>query len=334
MGFRSALIGCGKIGSEFADDPLMKGDVFTHAEAYTCCSDTELVAICDSDPLRLARCGERWGITAQYTSVASLIEAEKPDIVSVCTPDATHFDVVHQILTSVNVPRAILCEKPLASTPIQASELVELSQQKGVVLAVTYMRRFADNIRSLKAFLSEGKLGEVQAVSGWYTKGTLHNGSHWFDLLRFLVGEVSWVWGMDVLSESGADPTLDLLLGSENGVLVTLRAANAQSYTVFEMDILGTLGRAQLVDSGFQIDVSLAAPSPRYSGYYELSASPIDFGGRKNLMLHAVYDLVVALNAGHPPACTGKDGLAAVQIGWAAHESARTGKRVYLADGR
>lgn len=39
--YTAALIGCGKIGTDFADDPLMRGDVFSHAEAYGVCLDTE-----------------------------------------------------------------------------------------------------------------------------------------------------------------------------------------------------------------------------------------------------------------------------------------------------
>jgi predicted dehydrogenase len=328
--YRCAVIGCGKIGSEFAADPLMKGDVFTHAEAYTRCRNTELVAVCDRDPSRLSRCGELWNITARYTRVVALIETEKPDIVSVCTPDDTHYEVVRQFLTGVNVPRGVLCEKPLASTPEQARELVELARKKGVVLAVAYMRRFADNMRALKAFLSEGKLGVIQGVSGWYTKGTLHNGSHWFDLLRFLVGEVKWVIGIDTLKEAGKDPTLDVLLGMANGALASLRAVSAQHYTIFEADILGSLGRVQLVDSCFRIDLSLTVSSPRYSGYIELAPAPSDYGDRKNLMLRAVEDLAHCVRTGDLPACSGEDGMAALQICWAAFRSAQTGSRVEI----
>jgi predicted dehydrogenase len=330
MVYRAALIGCGKIGSEFADDPLMKGDVLTHAEAYTRCAETTLAAVCDVDPGRLARCGQRWGVEARYQSVQALMEAERPDLVSVCTPDASHYQVVRQVLTSQHVPRGVLCEKPLATSPERARELVELAHQKGVVLAVAYMRRFADNMRVLKTFLLDGKLGEVQAVNGWYTKGTLHNGTHWFDLLRFLVGEVIWVLGLDTLKEAGADPTLDVLLGLENGALASLRAASAQHYTIFEMEIFGTVGRVRLIDSCFQIELALAAPSPRYSGYVELAPALVNFGERKNLMLHAVEALAHCVRTGDRLACSGEDGLTALEIGWAAHESARLNQKVVL----
>ena len=333
MAYRVALIGCGKIGSGFADDPLMKGNVYTHADAYTRCPDTELVAVCDSDPSRLARCGERWSIAARYTSAVALIETEMPDIVSVCTPDATHYEVVRTLLTSQHHVKAVLCEKPLATSPEQAQELIRLADERGVVLAVDYTRRYANNLRALQMFLAAGNLGTIQAVGGWYTKGTLHNGSHWFDLLRFLVGEVDWVMGMNALCEPGSDPTLDVILGLRNGALATLRACDARRFTVFEMDIVGTLGRVQLLEFCYRIDLAYSAPSSRYSGYFELLPVFHDFGDRSDPLLHAVEDLVAALQNGCLPACSGKDGLAAVQIGWAAHESAKTGRRVYLSGG-
>ena len=36
-----------------ADDPLMAGDVFTHAEAYSKSEKTDLIALCDTDEKKL-----------------------------------------------------------------------------------------------------------------------------------------------------------------------------------------------------------------------------------------------------------------------------------------
>lgn len=330
MTYRAALIGCGMIGSQFADDPLMNGDVYTHAEAYARCPETRLVAICDVDPERLTRCGERWRVEPRYNKVEDLIEAEQPDIVSVCTPDATHYEVMCAILTGRHPVKAIMCEKPLATKPEQAEELIRLADERGVVLAVGYNRRYAANMRALKSFLAAGELGRVQAISGWYTKGTLHNGTHWFDLLRFLVGEVDWVTAENALGEEGLDPTLDIMLGLNNGAVATVRASDMHRFMLFEMDIIGTLGRAQIVDSGQQIKLFRVAPSSRYTGYFELQAVQSDFGDWRDTLLHAVENLVGAMQNGHAPTCVGHDGLIALRIGWAALRSAQTGKRVFL----
>lgn len=320
------------IGSQFVDDPLAKGDVYTHAEAYARCPETRLVAVCDHDAERLRRCGERWHVEARYNNIQELIESEQPDIVSVCTPDATHYKVTRAVLERGHRLKAILCEKPLATIPEQAEELIRLAGERGVILAVEYMRRYAMNVRALQSFLVGGELGEVQVVSGFYSKGTLHNGTHWFDLLRFLVDEVDWVMAVNMLREDGPDPTLDVTLGLKNGVMATLRACDQSNFTLFEMDIIGTLGRAQLLDGSWNIVISRVAPSELYTGYFELQRVPSDFGDRRNLLLHAVEDLVHAIRNGHAPACTGRDGLIALQIGCAAQASAQTGRRVYLGD--
>ena len=69
-------------------------------------------------------------------------------------------------------------------------------------------------------------------------------------------------------------------------------------------------------------------PSPRYSGYVELVPSSVDMGDRKNVMLHAVEDIVYCLETGAMPQSTGEDGVAALRIALAARQSSETGQVV------
>jgi len=327
---RAALIGCGKIGSLMADDPLLAGDVFTHAEAYVRSPASELVAVCDADPVFALRCAERWGVASVFHDVATMLAEAKPDVVSICTPDATHYSVARDVIDRGSSVRAVLCEKPLATSLEEAERLVAVAREKGKLLAVAYMRRYAANINALRAFLSSGQIGAIEGATGWYTKGVLHNGSHWFDLLRMLAGEVVWVEAQNTLREETPDPTLDVSLGLENGALATLRAARADNFTLFEMNLVTERGRVQITDSGHAIAVQRAAPSPRYSGYVELAPDLRQFGDRRDQLLHAVNDLASALAEGRAPACVGEDGLAASRIGAAAIEAARSGRRVEI----
>lgn len=333
MSYSAGLIGCGRIGSRFADDPLMQGDVFSHAEAYTVCPDTALVAIVDSNAEALDKCGERWNVSNRYGSVGSMLEVMTPDIVSVATPTSSHFAICAQLLDADNPPRAILCEKPIARAIPEGERIVTLAREKEVLLVVMHMRRYATNMRNLRGFLREGGIGDIRNVSGWLTKGTVHNGTHWFDLLRYLVGEVQWVHGIDSLHEGGDDPTLDVAIGLENGTLATMRSAEVANFTICEMDIMGSKGRAQIVDSSYRVDISTAVPSPRYSGYVELMPSSVDMGNRRDVMLHAVEDIVHCLETGDNPQSTGEDGLAALRIALAAQQSARSGEVIELGPG-
>src|SRR5262245_50029064 len=93
--FRAALIGCGQIGSQFTEDPLAASmGVSTHAQAYHCCPDTKLVAVCDVKLNKAKDCAARWQVPAAYDDPLQLLLQEQPQIVSICTPDATHYELV------------------------------------------------------------------------------------------------------------------------------------------------------------------------------------------------------------------------------------------------
>ena len=260
--YRAVIIGCGKIGSEFADDPKIK-DIYTHAGAYVHCPDTELIAVCDKDQEKSERCKDRWHIPKFYTDYKMMISETNPDIVSVCTPDQTHFEIIQTILTSFNV-KTIFAEKPLALNVNDAIDLVNLAEKKNVVLAVNYLRRYSDRFCSLRTYLHSDSFGSIQAINGYYTKGTLHNGTHWFDLARFLIGEFARVKGFDNLKEQTEDPTFDTYAEFKNGASTYLHACDESKFSIFEMDILGSNGRISIKDFGNVIEKSCVIDDPNY----------------------------------------------------------------------
>jgi predicted dehydrogenase len=326
--YRAALIGCGKIGSEFSDDPRVQG-IFSHAGAYAACQRTALVAVCDADPVKRERCGDRWNVGARYSDARQLLRSQAPEIVSICTPDSNHFEMIRLCLHSGSV-RAILAEKPLALSLPEAEELVQCARQQGVALAVNYTRRYAASHIALKQFLAAGGIGAIQAVSGYYTKGVCHNGTHWFDLARYLVGEIVEVKGLSVCMESSDDPTLDVTLGFETGARGYLHGCDAEAFSVFEMDLVGTEGRVRVTDSGHQVERYSVADSPHYTGYRSLIRQPDLAGGLNNVLLNAVEDLVACLERSGEPLCSGEDGLAALKVACAARQTASEpiGRRV------
>jgi len=195
MTLRAAVLGCGWIGSEFRTDTPV--GIYNHAAAYQACPETELAAICDTDPAKVQRAGDRWQVPGRYTDARELFAKAEPEIVSICTPDAAHFDGIKTALSSSSV-RGILAEKPLALGVEQAEELVELSRARGVPVAVNYSRRYSEGHAELCAWIRSGGLGAIVTVGGFYTKGTLHNriGSIWrvgsSVNLRKFAGSICW----------------------------------------------------------------------------------------------------------------------------------------------
>lgn len=323
---RAVIIGCGRIGASYADDPSFAG-VFTHAGAYRACPGVELVALCDRDPEQLQRAGERWRISLLFDDPTRMLAEIRPDLVSVCTPDATHFDVVRTVLTADRV-RGMLAEKPLATCLDEGRELVCLARARGIRLAVNFGRRYCRRHQQLADEVRAGSLGRVRLVSGYYTKGTRHNGSHWFDLINWILGPPEQVTGVDRLREPGEDPTLDVTLSCPDGATAYLFACPTADYSIFEFDVIGGSGRIRVSDSGRRFEVADAADGVPTEGYRGLVVGEQHYDGLRDMTLAAVRDLVDAVLSDRPPACTGEDGLAALTVAEAALESHRIGRPV------
>lgn len=326
--FRAAVVGCGLIGSEFADDPRIK-DIYTHAGAYSACSNTELVALCDSDERKLDRCASRWQVNNRFNNIDEMLLYCEPEIVSICTPDRTHYSQIRASIFSSSV-RAVFAEKPLSMRVEEAVELVDLARRNNVLLCVNYSRRYSKNHQELRSFLHSGGIGKIQTIGGYYGNGILHSGTHWFDLVRYLVGEVKRLQAFDVHNDSREDPTLDIFLELENNVSAYLHGCNVNAYTIFDMDIIGTLGRVTITDLGHKMWFFTVDDSPYYSGYQNLSLIYEKKGGMEDMLLHAVEDIVMCLKTGKEPLCSGIDGINALKIAESALDSVKYAKALIL----
>ena len=322
--WRAAVIGCGWIGAGVADDPRADG-IQAHAAAYASCPATVLVGVCDADGARAAGAARRWGLSRGFADVAALLKDARPQIVSVCTPDATHAAILEEVLANPDV-RAVVAEKPLAQDLAQARSLVALARRRGVTLAVNYTRRFAPSHAEAQRRIAAGEIGKVVAVNGLYTKGVLHNGTHWFDLARWLVGDIVGVQAWRASADPAcADPTCHVRLSFREGQSGFLLGSDEGRFTVFEMDCIGTEGRLRITDSGMRLTWSAVADSPYYSGYRTLLPGAEAAGGFRDVALRMIEDVVAALCGGTRPRCTGEDALAALAVAEAARRSLTTG---------
>lgn len=321
MPYSAAVIGCGLIGA--AHNFSSKVGVYSHTEAYSASPATYLAAVCDLNAARAEETATRWRVPG-YTDPSKLYAEIQPEIVSICTPDHTHAIALRQAMRAPSV-RAILAEKPLALNVTEARSLIDEAHKRGIVLAVNYSRRYAQGHRQLAARLRAGMIGDIVRFHGYYTKGTRHNGSHLFDWIRMLAGEIASVRGFDTLHESGHDPTLDAHLILENGAMGNLVALDHRIYSLFELELIGSSGRLALIDSGHNYRLEVIGDSPWYAGYRTLLPAEHSDAGLHDTLLHAVNDLANALDQNSSPACTGEDAIAALAVAEAIIESSRAG---------
>lgn len=247
----TAIIGCGMIAGGY-DEVASSALVRTHALAYQLHQHTKLVAVADSNADKAREFAIRWQADEWYNDAWRMLDEKKPDLVSVCTPDHNHSEILQLCLKSESV-KGVWCEKPLTTNLSLARKLVSEFSEAGKSLIVNYPRSYTPSMKQLKSQLLGGELGVIQKVVVYYTKGIIHNGSHALDLL------VNW-WGqpssINVLRSfvdfTEEDPTVDANLEFQ-GVPVYLMGLNDSCYSQFEIDIFGSLARASITDNGRRI---------------------------------------------------------------------------------
>ncbi len=328
--YRAGIIGLGQIGNLFDEDPKRK-EIWTHAGAYLALPNVTLTAGADSDEDRRRRFLYRSVTANAYVDYRSMLLAENLHILSVCTPTALHYDMV---LAGVRAGvRAIFCEKPLAATPEQAAEMVEACQAAGVLLAVNHTRRWEPIYVRAKQFVQEGAIGRIEAIVGYYPGKVFTMGTHLFDLMRFFGGDVQWVCGQspDPRIASDEEGSLSGQVQFRSGATGCIVSGWDRTNHVFELDLVGSAGRLRLSGDGASMDLCRFEESPRYSGYRELAPDCEVRGGirdgqpRVSRLVTAMRDVIDCVGSGKQPACSGQDGLAAVDIACALCESVKRG---------
>jgi predicted dehydrogenase len=112
------------------------------------------VVLCDLDNSRLKP-------FANAINTSSSIDEtlNKVNMLHICTPNFTHYEIAKKALESgVNV----LIEKPMAEDVNHAFDLVKLSMSKGLILQVGHIFRFANIVRKIKQLYEEGEFGEIR----------------------------------------------------------------------------------------------------------------------------------------------------------------------------
>ncbi len=100
---------------------------------------------------------------------ARIADAERLDLVSVATPNSTHYEISKAFLEA---GFDVLCEKPLTTTVEDSANLVALAKKRGSVLAVNYGYSGYPMIRQARAMVAAGELGGVRVVVAEFAHGS------------------------------------------------------------------------------------------------------------------------------------------------------------------
>lgn len=311
---KAAIIGCGRIGSLDQFDPGTKRiGICTHAGAYDAHQEVQLVACCDVEQENLNKAISGWEIEG-YNDWRQMLDTVQPEIVSICTPTHTHYQITKGCLLSDSV-KGIILEKPVAETSQEAEDLLSLAQKTKTKVSVNYRRRFPPKLQAIKDLILSKELGEPILVHGVYTKGIVHNGSHWVDLLRYYFGEPDWLQSEDRLLDHQEDPALDVVFNYASGLRAHLFSFPFENYTIFEMDIILSKGHIRLSDGFWIKSIRRVLDNRPFVGLRSLDNNvTVEDDCIRDWMLYTVEDMVNSIQDDRQPVCTIQDGVRAHYI--------------------
>jgi predicted dehydrogenase len=247
---RAFIIGCGNVAGGY---DLRGGnrEVWTHAKAYQLTPGVELVGVIDSSPTIARQFAKTWRVAFSGTKLLPALERTRPDIVSICSPTHTHVPLIKDLCRAG--VRGILCEKPIAYDLRTAEQAVELCEKNGVLLVVNYQRNWDRQLNQLGAKIHLGEFGSAELIRVLYSKGLLHNGSHFVSLLSRWFGELDLERILSVQSCDRDDVQADFAATSPAAERILFQSAPAQNYALNELEILFEHGRLELRGGGLDL---------------------------------------------------------------------------------
>jgi predicted dehydrogenase len=168
----------------------------------------EVVGLLGGSPERALAAARRLAIPRVYRGLDELLGDERVGVVHVASPNVHHHDQAQRVLES---GRHVICEKPLATSSQETTALRALAQSRPAqAAAVNYNIRYYPLCQEIRDRIARGMMGRVLSITGSYVQDWLlrpedYNwrvesdggtnlravadiGTHWMDLVQFLIG--------------------------------------------------------------------------------------------------------------------------------------------------
>jgi predicted dehydrogenase len=117
----------------------------------------QLMAVCDMNGAKAQAAGATFEIPA-FTSVETMLEQAKPDVVDIATPMDSHRELC-AMLAARGI--AVIVHKPLVPDWNECIEIADTVRRHGTFLAVHENFRFQKPMQRVREIINSGVLGEL-----------------------------------------------------------------------------------------------------------------------------------------------------------------------------
>jgi predicted dehydrogenase len=271
----------------------------------------------------------------------------QPDGVIISNPTSIHLDVA---IPAAEAGCHLFLEKPISHNLDRIDELKELINQKGNKVFVGYQFRFHPSLSIIRQTLIDGTIGKPYYVhSHWgeylpswhpwedYRKGysaraDLGGGvtltlSHPIDYLRWIIGDVLELWAItgkvgDL--ELEVEAIAEIGIRFNNDVLGSIHLDYLQNPPTHRLEIIGAHGTIRWDYS----DNSIFLYRKGFDSWQIIPT--IGNFDRNQLFINEIKHFINIINSEAEPICTLDDGIKALEIALAVHQSAKSGSIIIL----
>jgi predicted dehydrogenase len=157
--------------------------------------DAEVAWICDLNPNALEVIGRRYPAVRRTTNVDDVLSDPSVDAIAIATPVTTHSPLA---TAALEAGKHVFVEKPLAASSAEATALIELAEEKGLVLMPGHTFLYSPAVNMVAEMIRSGELGDIYFVSTSRVNLGLHQkdvsvawdlGPHDFSILRYWLEE-------------------------------------------------------------------------------------------------------------------------------------------------
>lgn len=322
---RAAVIGVGSMGKN-------------HARAYRELEGVELVGLVDSNEQTARKVSQTYA-APYFLDLKALLESSRPDFVTLGVPTEHHFELAKELIEN---GIHVLVEKPISTTLDQGEELVDLAQQKGVILGVGHIERFNPAVMEMRRRLEAGMAGRVYQVRARRLSPfpqrirdagvVLDLASHDIDLMLYLLGaDLTRVYGETLKTiNSDREDMFCGLMRFRSGTVGVLDVNWITPTKIRELTVTGARGmfRCDLLSQQLLFFENDTPPSQWDQLSILRGVGEGNFIGlriqRHEPLLAELKDFAAAVQELRAPTVTGTDGVETLRIALKFVESGRS----------
>jgi predicted dehydrogenase len=143
-----------------------------HLPGYRRDTRCRVVAIADPDRALVERAATDFDIPVVARDHTEVVGRDDVDMVDVCTPSATHFELS---MAALEAGKHVLCEKPVAFDYRDTLRASAMARSRKLKTRLGFTFRFSPAMRYMKALIDEGFIGRPFIFNGY------EQNSQWLD---------------------------------------------------------------------------------------------------------------------------------------------------------